>query len=68
MENAAAILKELREATAPDKRFMNDFGDYVWLKPCELNGKIIGTTDCCLVSEPCDYHAQLTHQAPAAKQ
>lgn len=68
MTNPTELLKELREATAPDRIFVNDFGDRVWLKKCELDGKVIGTTDCCLASEPCDYHASLTHQAPATKQ
>jgi hypothetical protein len=68
MENAAELLKRLREATAPERIFVNDFGERVWLTKCELGGKIIGTTDCCLAAEPCDFHASLTHQAPAAKQ
>jgi hypothetical protein len=64
----AELLKELREATAPDRIFINDFGERVWLTICELNEAVIGTTDCCLVSAPCDYHASLTHQAPGMKQ
>jgi hypothetical protein len=57
------LLQELRDATSPDRKFMTDFGEHVWLTKCPG-----GVTDCCLVSEPCDYHASLTHEAPAAKQ
>lgn len=65
----AELLKELREATAPDKQYLTDFGEPVWLQPdFAPDGTRRGVTDCCLVSEPCDYHASLTHQAPAAKQ
>lgn len=62
------LLQALRDETAPDRKFTTPHGDYVWLKKCEVNGKILGVTDCCFVSDPCDYHARLTHQAPAATQ
>lgn len=68
LAKAEELLKALRDETAPDRKFWTPHGDYVWLKKCELDGKIIGVTDCCLVSDACDYHASLTHEAPAAKQ
>ena len=40
-----------------DMAVVNPFGEHVWLCPCyDSEGKRIGITDCCLVSEPCEHH------------
>lgn len=41
----------------------NHFGERVWLR--NIPG---GITDCCLASQPCDYHCTLTVQAPGTVQ
>jgi|GEM_PF-5449322 len=37
----------------------NHEGERVWLKPCVVQGKRLGITDCCLADDPCDYHKAL---------
>jgi hypothetical protein len=34
----------------------NHFGDWVWLKPCVVDGQRIGITDCCFAMHPCRQH------------
>lgn len=59
MDDPQAVLESLR--WCEDMVVVEPvFGDLVWLKRHE-SGK--GITDCCLESDPCEYHAQLTHQA-----
>lgn len=54
------LLNELRWDA--DRIVVNHFGERVWLK------KIVGgITDCCLASDPCEYHARLTHQATSGR-
>lgn len=52
-----------------DIRIVNSDGDYVWLKELyvndkyepidDKNGKRIGITDCCFVSNPCKKHKKM---------
>lgn len=51
------LLKALR--WKEDMKIVNDFGEHVWLKPFIVNGKRIGITDCCFVSEPCPRHRKI---------
>lgn len=58
-ENAEALLGSLRWKA--DTLVTNYFGEVVWLKPCYLNGKRIGITDCCFVDDPCERHKDFSH-------
>lgn len=40
-----------------DQLATNHFGDRVWLKPCIVDGKRVGITDCCFAESPCERHA-----------
>ena len=64
MTKPADILSDLR--WTPDRVITNYEGDRVWLKACNTIPK--GVTDCCLETDPCEYHARLTHAAPSATQ
>lgn len=57
MDDPKSILSDLRWSA--DRIVTNPFGDRVWLKQRDGGG----ITDCCHESEPCDYHARLTHPA-----
>jgi hypothetical protein len=52
-----AILKALR--WKEDMKIVNDFDEHVWLKPLFVDGKRIGITDCCFVSDPCPRHREM---------
>lgn len=56
-DNAMETLESLR--WKEDTKVVNAFGEHVWLKPCFLNGKRIGITDCCFVNSPCEWHFAL---------
>lgn len=58
--DAIKTLKDLR--WEEDMVITNDEGERVWLKPCYIDGKRVGITDCCLESDPCDYHKKLASQ------
>lgn len=60
------LLQSLRRSE--DMVITNCAGERVWLKPCVLDGKRIGITDCCLEDDPCEHHARLTHQAIPGRQ
>lgn len=64
---SSELLKSLR--LTEDQLFWNyaDPPELVWLKPCIVNGRRAGITDCCLAADPCDHHARLTHQAHGTK-
>lgn len=62
MDDPIKILAELRWTA--DRIVTDPFGERVWLRRREEGG----ITYCCHADNPCDYHAGLTHQAPAAKQ
>jgi hypothetical protein len=61
MTDVAELLESLR--WHEDMVVTNDFGERVWLKKCPG-----GITDCCPADDPCEFHSQLTHAAPGAKQ
>ncbi len=42
-----------------DMDIINHFGDHVWLKPLFVDGKRVGITDCCFVSNPCPRHKNM---------
>ena len=48
------LLKELRWHA--DMVITNYDGDRVWLKDCYDGLKKAGITDCCLESDPCEWH------------
>lgn len=48
------VLESLR--WKEDQVITNYDGDRVWLKPCFVGAVRAGITDCCLESEPCDWH------------
>ena len=55
-----ASIKELMESLRwhVDQRIINDFGEDVWLGPCnDEDGRRIGITDCCFANAPCPHHA-----------
>ena len=45
-----ALMESLR--WHEDMAIWNYEGEYVWLKPCYVEGKRVGIEDCCLVAEP----------------
>ena len=60
----ADLLAELRW-TADRVVISPTYGEQYWLKKTD-DGK--GLTDCCPATDPCEYHAKLTHHAPAGSQ
>lgn len=58
---AETLLSELRWTA--DRIITNYEGERVWLKKIPE-----GLTDCCFASEPCEFHARLTHAASGTKQ
>lgn len=54
-KEASELLASLR--WHEDMVVTNYEGERVWLAPCfDKEGKRHGITDCCLESDPCDYH------------
>lgn len=60
INEAKELLDSLR--WTEDMVITNYEGERVWLKPCYIDGKRVGITDCCLESDPCDYHKKLATQ------
>jgi len=56
-DDPESILRSLR--WKEDMKVLNAFGEHVWLKPLLVDGKRIGITDCCFVSDPCDHHKKI---------
>lgn len=54
-------IKELLESLRwkADMLITNYENERVWLTEKYIDGKRIGITDCCLESNPCDYHGNL---------
>ena len=57
--NPSEELRQLR--WKEDMLITNDFGERVWLKPCIVDGKRVGITDCCPEDNPCEHHIQKLH-------
>ncbi len=56
LEEAKSLIEALRYKI--DMKIVNDFNEHVWLGPAlGPDGKRVGITDCCFVSDPCDHHA-----------
>jgi len=54
VNNLKNLLKTLR--WKEDMLVTNHFGEHVWLKPCFIDGKRIGITECCFADDPCQHH------------
>lgn len=61
IHNPKELLTSLRWRS--DMIITDHFGERVWLTNCPG-----GITDCCLASDPCDYHARITHQGTGERQ
>lgn len=56
-DEAAKLRDSLR--WTEDRKIYNHFGDHVWLKALSVDGKRVGITECCFVSDPCEHHKRL---------